>query len=613
MKSWVSAMKDFVVDYSRNGRRIVKGLGYYKTKPVSDLKQLVKNCAKEYGNKVGFKFKSGDGTVVEKSYIQLDQEVDRLGTALIARGFKDKRIAIISENRYEWGLCFFAIINGTGIGVPLDKYLPREEIENLVRRGQVEAIFYSGTYHAMMREIAENNRFLKLYICMDDLAPEGTGDHFTTLSALIEEGRLLLSKGDRSFIDAEIDRDAMSILLFTSGTTSMSKGVMLCHANIAANVTSISGVLKLLPDDVHLSLLPLHHTFENTVGLMFMMHMGVCIAYCQGIRHIAENLREFNVSIMVAVPAIYEAIYSKVQDGIRKSGKMGLVKAMTKVSRALRKIGIDVRRVLFRSILEKLGPKLRLVVSGAAPMSAEVIRGFEDLGITFLQGYGLTETSPVISTSNEFVNIPGTIGFPITNVEVTIDSPDESGMGEIMVRGGNVMLGYFEAPEETGSVFTRDGWFRTGDLGFIDKRGILTITGRVKSMIVFTNGKKAFPEEYEMLLNSIPGVRDSFAWGHRANDGDIQVCAKLVLDTEFFRNNGDPSTEEIRSMLEEEIRRINQTLPKYKIIRYFVLSHQDLIKTTTLKIRRSLEQERIQKVLDEKGLEIRRISGQFID
>ncbi|NLU31926.1 MAG: AMP-binding protein [Clostridiaceae bacterium] len=606
-------MKDFVVEYNQNGRRIVKGLGYYEKKTVQDLKQLVKNCAREYGNKTGFKFKTSDGTIVEKTYIQLDNEIDCLGTALIARGFKGKRISIISENRYEWGLCFFAIINGTGIGVPLDKYLPREEIENLARRGQVEAIFYSAGYHDMMREIAKTNSNLKLYICMDEIDPEKTDSRFTTLSSLIEEGKRLLAEGDRSFTDAKIDRNSLSILLFTSGTTSTSKGVMLSHANIAANVTSISGVLDLRPDDVHLSLLPLHHTFENTVGLMFMMHMGVCIAYCQGIKHIADNLKEFNVSIMVAVPAIYEAIYAKVQEGIRKSGKEGLVKAMTKVSRALRKIGIDVRRVLFKSILEKLGPKLRLVVSGAAPMPADIIRGYEDLGITFLQGYGLTETSPVVSTSNEFVNIPGTIGFPIADVEVSIDSPDENGMGEILVRGGNVMLGYYEDSEETENAFTRDGWFRTGDLGFIDNRGIITITGRAKSMIVFTNGKKAFPEEYEMLLNNIPGVKDSFAWGYKANDGDIQVCAKLVLDTEYFRSNGNPSPEEIGNMLDEEIKKINTALPKYKIIRYFVMTMQDLIKTTTLKIRRAHEQERIQKVLDAKGLEMRKMHKQLID
>lgn len=605
-------MKQFVMENCQNGRRIVKGLGYYEPRPVSDIRELIKHCARDYGNKAGFKYKTEDGILVEKTYIQLDQEVDRLGTALVSRGLKGKRIAIISENRYEWHLCYFAIINGTGVGVPLDKYLPREEIEKLVRRGQVEAIFYSGSYHEMMLRIAKTNSLLKLYICMDDIASGENDARFTTLNKLLDEGKRLLAEGDRSFIDAVIDRNAMSILLFTSGTTSVSKGVMLSHANIAANVTSMTSVLKIYPDDVHLSLLPLHHTFENTVGLMFM-HKGVCIAYSQGIKHIAENIREFGVSILIAVPAIYEAIYSRLQDGIRKSGKMGMFKTMTRISRALRKAGIDVRRVLFRSVLDKLGPRLRLMVSGAAPMTGEVIKGFEDLGITFLQGYGLTETSPVVSVTNEFANRPGTVGFPVRDVEVAIDEPDENGMGEILVRGDNVMLGYFEAHDETKSVITEDGWFRTGDLGFIDKQGVLTVTGRVKSMIVFTNGKKAFPEEYEILLNGIPGVRDSFAWGYRAKDGDIQVCAKLVIDEDYFRKKGIPSIDAIGDSLEQEIRRINRTLPKYKIIRYFVLSRQDLIKTTTMKTRRPFEQERIQKILDERGLEMRKMNKQLID
>jgi len=609
----VSAMKSYVKEYVQNGRRIVRGMGHFRTKPVEDLKQLIKNCAKEYGEKVGFRFKAEDGNILEKTYIQLDQEIDSLGTALIARGFKGRRIAIISENRYEWALCYFAIINGTGVGVPLDKYLPREEIENLVRRGRVEAIFYSSSYHGMMREIAKTNSFLKLYICMDDIGSEENDERFTTLSKLLEEGRRRLSEGDRSFVDAEIDRNAMSILLFTSGTTSMSKGVMLSHANIAANVTSISGMFRLKPDDVHLSLLPLHHTFENTVGLMLMMHMGVCIAYSRGIRHIAEEIKEYDVSIMVAVPAIFEAIYSRLQEGIRKSGREGLVKALVKVSRALRKAGIDLRRIFFRSILERLGPKLRLFVSGAAPMSAEIIKGYEDFGITLLQGYGLTETSPVVCTSTEYVNVPGTIGIPITDVEVAIDSPDENGMGEILVRGGNVMLGYYEAPEETKNSFTEDGWFRTGDLGFVDERGLITITGRAKSMIVLNNGKKAFPEEYEMLLNKIPGVRDSFVWGYKASDGSVQVCAKIVLDTEYFKNNGNPSMDEIGEMLDRNIRAINQTLPKYKIIRYFVMTTRDLSRTTTLKIRRFIEQEKIEKILNEKGTDMRKMHRQLVD
>ena len=606
-------MKKGAEIYQQNGKRIVKGTGYYPTQKVEDIRQLVKNSAKEYGSKTGFKYKNENGEIIEKSYTQFDQDIDCLGTALMAKGLKGCRISVIGENRYEWGVCYFAVINGIGIGVPLDKYLPRNEVVNLVERGHVEAIFYSAAYHEMMLGLAKTNSVLKCYICMDEIELDGQDGRFTTMAKLIGEGRRLLDKGDRSFTDAELDRNKMSILLFTSGTTNISKGVMLSHDNVASNVTAISGIIKLLPTDVHLSLLPLHHTFENTIGLMYMVSKGVCISYCQGIKHISDNIQEFGVSILVAVPAIFDAIYSKLQDGIEKSGKKKLLDTLIKVSRFLMKIGIDVRRLLFKSVLEKLGPKLRLFVSGAAPMSGEIIKGYEDLGIKFIQGYGLTETSPVISATSEFLNIPGTIGYPVVDVEVTIDSPDENGMGEIMTRGTNVMLGYFESPEETKEVIDSEGWFKTGDLGFINERGILTITGRVKSMIVFTNGKKAFPEEYEMLLSSIPGVRDSYAWGHKAGDGAIEVCAKLVIDKEHFQDNPGFDIGKIGDILESEIRKINKTLPQYKIVRYFVMSYQDLIKTTTLKIKRPQEHEKMQRYLESKGMDMRKANKELID
>lgn len=606
-------MKTGAEIYQKDGRRIVRGLGYYPTEKVDDMRQLVKNSAKNYGSKTGFKYKNQKGEIIQKTYLDFDRDIDSLGTALISRGLKGCRISIISENRYEWGVCYFAAINGTGIGVPLDKYLPKNEVINLVDRGHVEAIFYSSAYHEMMLELSQTNTALKLYICMDDEKREGPDNRFTTMAALIGEGGRLLEKGDRSFVDAALDINAMSILLFTSGTTNISKGVMLSHKNVASNVTAISGFISLRPDDVHLSLLPLHHTFENTVGFMYMVSKGVCISYSQGIKHISDNIHEFGVSLLVAVPAIFEAIYSKLREGIEKSGKKELFSKLIRVSHFLMKFGIDIRRLLFKSVLQKLGPRLRMVVSGAAPMNGDIIRGYEDLGIIFLQGYGITETSPVISATSEFLNVPGTVGYPMPEVEVAIDSPDENGMGEILARGDNIMLGYFEAPEATKEAIEPDGWFHTGDQGIIDVNGVLRITGRVKSMIVFTNGKKAFPEEYEMLINAIPGVKDSYVWGHKANDGGIEVCARIVIDREHFADQGIVDTGEIGDMLDNRIKKINKTLPQYKIIRYFVMSRQDLIKTTTLKIKRPQEHERMQTYLNAKGADMRKVNKEFID
>ena len=603
--------KGFEIYKDDKGRRIVKGHGHYEASYITNCRELVKRSKDKYGSKIAFRFKK-DGALIEKTYIDFDKDIDALGTALYDLGLKDSFISVFAENRYEWGVAYFSIINGTGVGVPLDKYLPANEVRNLVSRGKVEAIFYSQNYHEMMVEFSKSETLIKFFICMDNVDLPSNDSRFITMSSLIEKGSKLIEQGDKRFIDAVIDNEKMSILLFTSGTTMASKGVMLSHKNVASNVTSVTALLKVYPTDVHLSLLPLHHTFENTIGLMFMLLSGITISYSEGIKHLAKNIREFKVTILVGVPAIFEAIYGKVMDGIEKQGKTALIKKVTKVSNFLLNMGIDVRRKLFKAVLDKLGPDLRLLVSGAAPINAEILKGFQSFGITFLQGYGLTETSPVISATTFYHNVSGTIGIPVKDVEVTIDSPDENGMGEILARGENVMLGYYENPEETSMVMEEDGWFRTGDLGVIDEKGYLRITGRAKSMIVFTNGKKAFPEEYEILLNVIPGVKESFVWGNKASDGDIQVCGKLVLDKEYFEEKGY-TKEHIGDELEIAIKNINKGIPQYKILRYFVLTYEELTKTTKMSIKRPIETDKMKRYLDKVGVDIRKINKSFID
>jgi long-chain acyl-CoA synthetase len=599
----------------KQGKQIVKGLGYYKPRIVRDLRELVKGSAKSYGNAMAFKFKDSQGKITGKTYIEFDRDIDRLGTALLSLGLESAHISIIGENRYEWGVCYLSIMNGTGVVVPLDKHLPINEVENLLSRGKVEAVFYSPAYQNMMLEIASTNKSVKYYICMESLTASHSGDaRFLELPGLLEKGRRLLDSGDDSFTGAYIDRDKMSALLFTSGTTSMSKGVMLSHSNVASNVSSVTATIKAGPGDVHLSLLPLHHTFENTVGLLFMVHSGVCIAYSDGIKHVVKNLKEYKVTLLVAVPALFEVMYRRLQSGIEKSGKAKLVATLVKVSEALRFVGIDLRKKLFKSIFEQFGPDLRLAVSGAAALDPEVIIGFDKIGLRLLQGYGLTEASPIVAVNNDFVNKPGTIGYPIAGVEVAIDSPDEDGIGEIIARGNNIMLGYYEDDGATAEVIDAEGWLKTGDLGIIDEQGFIKITGREKSMIVLSNGKKAFPEEYEVQINNITGVKDSFVWGNEAAVGDIQVCAKLIVDKEalMLGKGYEPSEEEISEMFDAAIRNINKSMPQYKMVRYFIMSYDDLIKTTTLKTKRPLEYERVRMALEKSGLDMRKASGKFI-
>jgi len=610
-----AGMKKGVSIYVKNGRRIVEGLGYYTPRVVKDLKELVRGSAERYGDRPAFKLKDDTGRITFKTYNDLNSDVDCLGTAMMSYGMKDFRIAVIGENRYEWGVCYFAIVNGTGVAVPLDRHLPQNEIENLIARGKVEVIFYSGSYHDTMLDISRKTDAIKFFICMDRRESDEADPRFLTLPGMIGKGRELLAAGDKSFTDAPIDRQKMSVLLFTSGTTSISKGVMLSHANLAANVTSITTVIEVYPTDTHLSLLPLHHTFENTVGLLFMVHSGVCIAYCDGIKHIVQNLKEYNVTILVAVPAIFEAMYRKLREGIKKSGKEKLLNTMIRISDLLRTFGIDLRRKLFRSVFEQIGPGLRIAVSGAAALDSEVVTGFDKIGFKLLQGYGLTEASPVIATNNDYVNVPGTIGYPMYDIKVAIDSPDENGIGEIISYGGNLMLGYYEDEAATEDSFTEDGWLRTGDIGMIDENGFIRITGRAKSMIVLNNGKKAFPEEYEVQLNNIPGVKDSFVWGNTAADGDVQICAKLVIDKD---NVGDGKggilpEKELAARFDAAIREINRNLPQYKVIRYFVMTDEELVKANGIKTKRHVEQEKVRPLLEKAGVEIRKVTGRFIE
>jgi len=589
-------MKNIIKVYNENERRIFEGTGMYDYPEPNDIRELLNSACDKYKDRTAFKYKK-DGKIIEKTYIDFKSDVEALGQGLYEMGLLGEKIAVIGENRYEWGVCYLSIINGLGVGVPLDKYLPKIEIENLVERSESKAIFFSKAYVETMREIAKSNKKLKYYICMDEIEDS----EIISLSSLIKRGKESLEKGKKEFLTLPIDREKMSILLFTSGTTNLSKGVMLSHKNITSNVRTISNLIKVYPTDVHLSLLPLHHTFENTIGFMFMVHAGVCIAYCEGIKHIAKNLEEFNVSVLVAVPAIFEVMYNRIQEGIEKSGKEKLLKNMMKVSETLLKLHIDLRKTLFGSVRNKVGKNLRLMVSGAAPIDKEIIKFFETVGITFLQGYGLTETAPLVCVNSPSKNVYGSVGFPMQKVKVTLDDIDENGMGELLVKGDNVMIGYFNNEEATKEAFTDDGWLRTGDLAKISEEGAISITGRAKSMIVFENGKKAFPEEYEVLINRLDCVKESFVWGHMSKDASVQICAKIVL------SDGQDIDKAIKE-IDEKIKEINNYIPKYKIIRYFVVTTEELTKTTTLKIKRNVEKEKMEKLLKEKNTDMRKIN-----
>ena len=564
-----------------------------KKMKFTDLKDMLKQSGEVYGDRPAYMFKTEKAgefrTITHKEF---RDEINALGTALIKMGLKDKRIAVISENRYEWELAYLAVVTGTGVVVPLDKALPDNELESLILRSQVEAIFYSSKYDKIMNELREKkNTNLQYFISMD--LEENTNGIYSQ-KVLVEKGKKLVEDGDRKFIDAKIDSEGMGIMLFTSGTTAMSKAVMLSHKNIVTNVMDITQRFDLAEEDRLLSFLPLHHVFECTVGFLYPVSIGACICFCEGVKHMADNIKEFDITAMISVPAVFDIIYRKVMKTIEKKGKLPTVEKGRKISNLLLKVKIDVRKQLFKEIHESLGPNLKLVVTGGAALDPETEKGFNDLGFDVEQGYGLTETAPVIAAETPKCRRLGSIGKKFPSVEVKIDDPDEEGIGELMAKGPSIMLGYYENEEATKEALEPDGWFHTGDLARIDKDGFIYIAGRKKSVIVLNNGKNVFPEEIETLLNKVEGIKESFVYEKKEDDGDVKVCVKIVYDKEMIKELYNIEGEEkIREFLWEKVKEVNKLMPKYKYVREMIITEEELIKTTTLKIKRHEEMKKI--------------------
>lgn len=562
-----------------------------------NLKDMMEKVTAKYADNKAFVIKHKEGKNVsyeEVTYTQVGEQMHHLGTAFLQRGFAGKRVAIISKNRYDWILTYVAVINGVGVTVPLDKDLPAQEMHSLLQRSKADAIVFESKYlQDVYRFYQEKSTNLQLLVCMDALTEEqkATYPDVVALKELLAEGKALWENGEKSYADAKIDAEALATIIFTSGTTSLSKAVMLSHKNLVSNLYDLGRTEKIYETDVNMAFLPYHHTFGST-GQLFFLYSGACSCYCDGLRHIQENLREYKVSVFVCVPLLLEAMYKKIMVQVEKQGKTKLIQTMTKVCNALLKVGIDIRRVVFKQILDPLGGKLRFAISGASAIDGEVVKGFNNFGILCVQGYGLTETAPVLSAEREGLIRYGSIGFPLPSVEIKIDDPDENGIGEITAKGPNVMLGYYENEEATKEVL-QDGWFHTGDLGYFDKDGFLFVNGRKKNVIVLKNGKKVFPEEMELLINNLPYVAESMVFGWPVED-DVEVSVKIVYNKEYTdREFAGYSQEQLKEMIWKDIKEINRSLAKYKYMKNLVITDQPMIKTSTAKIKRHEEMKTI--------------------
>ena len=567
----------------------------YKADEIKNFKELVKRSAEKYPNNVAYKFKTNFGKsnqkIVEKTYLQIKEEVECLSTALLNMGLENKKIAVIGNNRYEWCVSYLAITTGNMVVVPLDKLLPEQEIKSLIERSNVDAVIFEDKYNEVFENIRNNPiGNLKHYINMDlNEDCEGT----LSFNKLIEKGKEQISSGDTKYQNVEIDTEKMSVLIFTSGTTNTSKGVMLSQKNITSNIMGMAKMSKMYPDDVLLSFLPLHHTFECTITFLYGFYSGATIAFCDGLKYIAKNLQEYEVSVFVAVPLVLETMYKKIQKGIKEQGKEKLVRIMSKITKFLLMFRIDIRRKIFKSVLNQLGGKLRIAYFGAAAMDKNAIEGFNAFGIETVQGYGLTETSPLVAAETDKQKCPGSVGMAPFNIEIKLEDVNDKGIGEIVTKGPNVMLGYYENEEATNEVM-EDGWFHTGDLGYFDKNGYLFIAGRKKEVIVLKNGENVFPSDIENLVNKLPYVTESLLFPRENSKGELALGIKIVYDKDEIKKHFENKTEkEYKDLIWEDIKEINKNLSQFKRIKELIITTEELEKTTTKKVKRFKEIEKI--------------------
>ena len=563
---------------------------YKESRPIVDIKHMIETSAQLYGDNVAFMQKfSKEQPYKSITYKEAFAAINALGTALIENGLKGKRIAVIGENCYQWATSYLAAICGTGIVVPLDKELGASDLEQLIKESKASAVMFTEKYTGTFKNIkASGQTDLEMLIKLNG---EDKEDGVFTWSGLIAEGNALLENGDRRFIDAEIDPEEMSELLFTSGTTGIAKGVMLSHKNICFDLMIAPTILKVHTWDIFFSVLPVHHTYEGTAGFLMPLYKGAAIAYCEGLKHIVKNLSEVRPTMFLGVPVLFETLYKNIIKNVRKQGKEGLVKKVMAVNKVTKKIGLDLNKKLLKDILKVFGGRMRVLISGGAAIDPAILQFFNDLGFIAVQGYGLSECAPMgaLNPDQHKYMRNASVGHILPGMDVMIADKDEDGIGEICLKGDNVMLGYYNMPEETAKVI-RDGWFYTGDQGYIDDEKFIYITGRRKNVIIASNGKNVFPEELEYLLSKIPYVSESMVWGAEER-GDIVIVATIRPDMEEVESviGKDCGEEAVKKLLWEEVDKINAELPMFKKIKKVAVRNEEFEKNTSKKIKRFVE------------------------
>jgi long-chain acyl-CoA synthetase len=588
----IEEIPEVKIDYDKlKDGEIKKDKKQYKPTSYKTVKEIFEESINKYSDKefILEKF-NPKGKFENISYKQFGEDVIALGTALTNKyNLSGEKIVIIGENTYYWYVSYMTALCGAGIAVPVDKELPPNELENVINRSKATVVIYSTKKKDIIKKVENNLPGVKYFVQMN--SDEKLFGREIGIDTIITEGKKLVNSGDDSFMKIKIDPEEFKVLIFTSGTTSAAKGVMICNRNLAENINAISAYVKLAPKDRFFSVLPLHHTYESTIGFLLPMAVGASIAVCQGLKYIVPNLKETKPTALLAVPLLIENLYKKINQSIEKGGKAGLVNSMMHVTNALKNVGIDIKKRVFSEIYENLGGNLKYVVSAAAPIDAKVGKWLQDIGIIFLQGYGLTETAPIAALTPEYDTRVGSAGKAVICDEIKIHAPNEKGEGEVWIKGKTVMLGYYENEEATKEVM-HDGWFNAGDIGYMED-GFLYITGRSKNVIVTQNGKNIYPEEIELLLGKVDEIKECMVYGKQMNpeDKELTISVKVIPNYEKIEEKyGKDLTEtQIHDIIWDEIKKVNRKLTSYKAIKNLEIKKDEFEKTTTMKIKRFAE------------------------
>lgn len=556
---------------------------YHKCEEITNIKEMLERSEYIFKMRVAFKLKDKDGNIYNKTYQELASDVKALGTSLIEKGLLNKKIAVIGKNSYKWAISYLAA-SIVGVVVPIDKELHSDDVINFMNISKAECILGdSKNFKQIVEDFNKLENKNTIFVSFDK---EMKDDKFLAFDVELNSGKKLLKDGNVKFDEIEVNPDEMKILLFTSGTTGNAKGVCLSHRNICSNILSTYGIVKVKRSDLFFSVLPLHHTYECTLGFLLPLYSGASICYCDGLRYISKNMLEYHPSVILCVPLLLENIYKK----IIKNMKTSLPEKYTKdVENPIDKLPFFIKKIVKNKVKNTLGGRLRVFIVGAAAVNPEIANTFDKLGLNSLQGYGLTECAPLVAGNTDFFKRNDSAGLPIPNVEYKIYNPNDDGDGEIIVKGPNVMLGYYNMPDETEKVL-KDGWFHTGDIGKIDENGFLYITGRCKSVIITKNGKNVYPEEIESYLNDNPLISESLVFGvQKENDDDTFVKAQIFPNieaiTEYLKGTV-PTKEEIKKIMSDVVSSVNSKIPNYKHIKSFVVRDTEFEKTTTQKIKR---------------------------